>query len=60
MTPAEVQAFAAAELKPVDASLIVVGDGKLFLPTLRAKVPNLEVIPIAEFEPDNATLKASP
>jgi zinc protease len=58
VTPAEVQAFAADELKPGDASLIVVGDGKLFLPTLKA--PNLEVIPIAQFDPDNPTLKAAP
>jgi zinc protease len=60
VTPAEVQAFAADELKPGDASLIVVGDGKLFLPTLQGKVPSLEVIPIGEFDPDNATLKAAP
>jgi zinc protease len=60
VTPAEVQAFAADELKPGDASLIVVGDGKLFLPTLQGKVANLEVIPIGQFEPDNATLKAAP
>ncbi len=58
VTPTEVQAFAADELKPGDASLIVVGDGKLFLPTLKA--PNLEVIPIAQFDPDNPTLKAAP
>jgi zinc protease len=60
VTPAEVQAFAADELKPGDASLIVVGDGKLFLPALKPKAPNLEVIPIAEFDPDNATLRAAP
>lgn len=60
VTPAEVQAFAADELKPADASLIVVGDGKLFLPALKAKAPNLEVVPIAEFDPDNPTLRAVP
>ena len=54
------QAFAADVLKPGDASLIVVGDGKLFLPTLKAKAPNLEVIPIAQFDPDNSTLRAAP
>jgi zinc protease len=58
VTPADVQAFAAEQLKPGDASLIVVGDGKLFLPTLKS--PNLEVIPIAQFDPDNPTLKAAP
>ncbi len=60
VTPAEVQAFAADELKPDDASLIVVGDGKLFLPALKPKAANLEVIPIAQFDPDNASLKAAP
>jgi zinc protease len=60
VTPAEVQAFAADDLKPEDASLIVVGDGKLFLDALKARAPNLEVIPIAQFDPDNPTLKAAP
>jgi zinc protease len=60
VTPAEVQAFAAAMLNPADASLIVVGDGKLFLPDLAPKAPGLEVIPIKAFDPDNATLKAAP
>jgi zinc protease len=60
VTPAQVQAFAQDVLKPDGASLIVVGDSKLFLDALKAKAPNLEVIPIAQFDPDNATLKAAP
>ncbi|MEJ0066872.1 MAG: pitrilysin family protein [Caulobacteraceae bacterium] len=60
VTPAQVQSFAQDELKPGAASLIVVGDSKLFLGALKAKAPNLEVIPIAQFDPDNATLKAAP
>jgi zinc protease len=60
VTPAEVQAFAADVLKPDGASLIVVGDGKLFLEAFKAKAPNLEVIPIAQFDPDNPTLKGAP
>jgi zinc protease len=59
VTPGQVQTFAQDVLKPGDASLIVVGDGKLFLDALKAKTPNLEVIPIAEFDPENATLKAA-
>ena len=59
VTPAEVQAFAAEGLKPGDASLIVVGDGKVFLPALKAKAPNLEVVPIAQFDPENPTLRAA-
>ena len=60
VTPGQVQAFAQDVLKPDGASLIVVGDGKLFVDALKAKAPNLEVIPIAQFDPDNATLKAAP
>ncbi|HZZ89460.1 MAG TPA: pitrilysin family protein, partial [Caulobacteraceae bacterium] len=57
VTPGQVQAFAQAVLKPADASLIVVGDGKLFLDALKAKSPNLEVIPITDFDPANSTLR---
>jgi zinc protease len=60
VTPAEVQAFARDDLKPDDASVIVVGDAKGFLAALKAKAPNLEVIPITQFDPDNPTLKATP
>jgi zinc protease len=60
VTPAQVQAFAADELNPAGASLIVVGDAKLFLDSLKAEAPNLEVIPIAEFDPDSSTLRAGP
>jgi len=60
VTPAQVQAFAADELKPEGASLIVVGDAKLFLDSLKAKAPNLEVIPIAAFDPDTSSLRAGP
>jgi len=60
VTPGQVQAFAQDLLKPEGASLIVVGDGKLFIDALKAKAPNLEVIPITQFDPDNATLKAAP
>jgi zinc protease len=55
----QVQAFAKDELDPANASLIVVGDGKTMLPGLKAAA-NLEVIPINDFDPDSATLKAAP
>jgi zinc protease len=58
VTPAQVQAFAAAELNPAGASLIVVGDARMFLASLKAKAPNLEVIPIGEFDPDTSSLRA--
>jgi zinc protease len=57
VTPGQVQAFAQDVLKPGDASLIVVGDSKLFLDALKAKTPSLEVIPIADFDPSSSTLR---
>jgi len=60
VTPDEVQAFAKDVLNPAGASAIVVGDSKLFVNDLKAKWPDLEVIPIAQFDPDNPTLKAAP
>ena len=50
-------AFAAAALDPAQADVIVVGDAKLFLPALRAKLPNLEVIPAADLDLDSPTLR---
>jgi zinc protease len=60
VTAGEAQAFAKAVLDPAGASTIVVGDSKLFLDGLKAKWPNLEVVPITAFDPDNPTLKAAP
>jgi zinc protease len=60
VTPAEVEAFSRDVLNPDGASLIVVGDGKLFADALKAKAPNLEVVPIAAFDPGNSSLKAAP
>jgi zinc protease len=60
VTAAQVQAFAQDALSPAGASTIVVGDSKLFVGDLKTKWPDLEVIPITQFDPDNATLKAAP
>jgi zinc protease len=57
VTPGQVQSFAQDVLKPDDASLIVVGDSKLFLDPLKAKAPNLEVISIMAFDPEGPSLK---
>ena len=47
-----------AEHLPVDrASLVIVGDAAQFIDALRAKHPNVEVIPISELNLDNAALK---
>ncbi|WP_428151408.1 M16 family metallopeptidase [Brevundimonas sp.] len=54
---AAVQA-AFAEHLPVDrASLVIVGDASKFIDALRAKHPNVEVIPISELNLDNAALR---
>ncbi|MDE2488666.1 MAG: insulinase family protein [Alphaproteobacteria bacterium] len=56
VTPAEVQAFAAKMLSPVGASVIVAGDARQFTAGLKAKLPNLQVIPAAQLDLDSPTL----
>ena len=50
-------AFAAGALDPARADVIVVGDARLFLDALKAKLPNLEVIPAADLDLDSPTLR---
>jgi zinc protease len=57
VSPAEVQAFAARTLDPMAASVIVAGDAKAFREALKAKLPNLEVIPSAELDLASPTLR---
>ena len=53
----EVEAAFARAL-PVDrASLVIVGDSAQFIEALRAKHPNVEVIPLSDLKLDSATLK---
>ena len=54
---AEVQRVAQRLLDPTDASVIVVGDAKLFLDDLRKKYPNVEVIPADKVNLDSTTLR---
>ena len=57
VTPEQIE-HAFAQHLPVDrASVVVVGDGSLFLDDLRAKHPNLEVIDIGDLDLNGATLK---
>lgn len=55
--PGAVQAAAAQLLDPAGASIVVVGDAKQFLDELRKVYPNLELIPAAALNLDQATLK---
>jgi zinc protease len=55
--PAAVQAAAKKVLDPAGASIVVVGDAKQFVDTLRKTYPQVEVIPAAALNLDNAALK---
>ncbi|WP_413060410.1 M16 family metallopeptidase [Sphingomonas carotinifaciens] len=55
--PAAVQAAAAALLDPKAASIVVVGDARQFLPALKARYPQVEVVPAAAVNLDSASLK---
>ncbi|MDB5494099.1 MAG: peptidase family [Phenylobacterium sp.] len=57
VTPGEVQGFAGQVLSPEGASVIVAGDAKAFSGTLKAKLPNLEVIPVGDLDLDSPTLR---
>jgi zinc protease len=55
--PAAVQKVAQRLLDPTSASIVVVGDAKLFIDELKKKYPNVEVIPAASLNLDSPTLK---
>lgn len=57
VTPEQVQSAAARLLDPAQASIVVVGDSKLFVDDLRKAYPTLEVIPASSLNLDSATLK---
>ncbi|WP_374470778.1 M16 family metallopeptidase [Phenylobacterium sp.] len=56
----QVQDFARRVLDPAQASVIVAGDAKAFQAPLKAKLPNLEVIPAAQLDLDSRTLRKAP
>jgi zinc protease len=57
VTPAQVQAFSARVLDPAKASVIVAGDAKTFGAALKAKRPDVEVIPVDQLDLDSPTLR---
>ena len=59
VTPAQVQAFAARVMDPAQVSVIIAGDAKTFAAALKAKRPDLEVIPVDQLDLDSPTLKAA-
>ncbi|QDZ08459.1 insulinase family protein [Sphingomonas panacisoli] len=54
---AAVQSISQRLLDPTNASIIVVGDAKLFIDELRKKYPTVEVIAADKLNLDNSTLK---
>jgi zinc protease len=57
ITPEQVQSAFAEHLPVSNASLVIVGDASKFLEALRAKHPNVEVIPLSDLDLDTAALK---
>ena len=57
LTPEQVQAAFAEHLPTDRASLIIVGDASTFIDALRAKHPNVEVIPLTDLNLDTGALK---
>ncbi|HXH38922.1 MAG TPA: pitrilysin family protein [Thermoanaerobaculia bacterium] len=53
----DVETFAAAHLAGNNASIVIVGDGKKFLPALQQRFKDVEVIPIDELDVNSATLR---
>jgi len=56
VTPAQIERFAAKNLGTTDASILIVGDGRQFLPELRKQFPNVEVIPVDKLDLNTAGL----
>ncbi len=57
VTPEQIESAFADHLPSAGASLVIVGDASVFLEALRAKYPNVEVIPLTELNLDSATLR---
>lgn len=58
VTPDQVRRFAEAHLAPEDAAVIIAGDFSAFEEGLRAREPDLTVIPADQLDLDSATLRA--
>ncbi|MFN3669636.1 MAG: M16 family metallopeptidase [Brevundimonas sp.] len=57
ITPEQVQAAFAEHLPTSGASVVIVGDASVFLEALRAKYPNVEVVPLSSLNLDNVSLR---
>src|SRR5215213_5554724 len=57
ITTADIQKFAGTRLDAKTSNIIIVGNAKAFLPELKKKYPNVEVIPVAELDLNTALLR---
>ncbi len=57
VTTAEIQEFAARRLKANEASIVIVGNAKEFLPELRRQFKGVEVIPVADLDLNRVDLR---
>ena len=57
VTTTQIQQFSAKNLAAADASIIIVGDGRQFLPELKKRFPNAEIIPVDKLDLNAASLK---
>jgi zinc protease len=57
ITAGDVQKFAASHVAGNDASIVIVGDAKKFLPVLQQRFKTVDVIPIDELDVSAATLR---
>ena len=57
ITPVQVQSAFAEHLPAANASVVIVGDSSQFIDAVRAKYPNVEVLPLSELNLDSATLR---
>jgi zinc protease len=57
ITTTDIQKFAGTRLDAKTSNLIIVGDARAFLPELRKKYSEVEVIPVAELDLNTALLR---
>lgn len=59
ITPADVQRFASSRIDAGKANIIIVGKATEFLPELRKRYPDVEIIAVNDLDLNSATLKKS-
>lgn len=60
ITASDVQRFAGSRLGAKETNIVIVGNAKEFLPELRKRYPQVEVIPVAEMDLNTRLLRIKP